>query len=127
MQKDSEMKNILLLFLFLSPFLSMAQLENETLYTNLKKALEEPEKVTRLKLSKERLRAIPPEVFLFPNLKELDLSKNKIEEVTDSIGLLVNLVSLNLSNNKLTALPASIGKLKDLKMLYAARNEIHQQ
>src|SRR5947207_2318543 len=67
------MKRIFFLVIYLAPLLCLAQLENETLYTNLKKALEEPEKVIRLKLSKEKLKAVPPEVFLFPNLKELEL------------------------------------------------------
>ena len=121
------MKKIFLFFfisLMFSDCFAQKQVETETLYTDLKKANEEPEKVTRLKLTRKKLREVPPEIFLFTNLRELDLSHNKLDLIPEEIGKLENLQSLNLSSNKLTALPSSIGQLKKLETLSAARNDI---
>src|SRR6187551_1758848 len=74
-------------------------------FRSMESALQEPERVYRLNLSKKKLKSVPPEISRFSNLKELDLSKNKIKELPAQIGDLKNLEILNLSSNDLVDLP----------------------
>jgi Leucine-rich repeat (LRR) protein len=96
------------------------------LYTNLAEALKEPDKVERLRLKRMHLKTVPSEVFLFPNLIELDLSGNKLTQLPDSINKLINLKYLKLERNQITSLPESIGDLKNLIYLDIGKNRISQ-
>jgi len=94
------------------------------IYRSISAAMQNPEKVFRLNLSKTRLKQIPEDVFKFPNLRELDLSKNRIDSIPTAIAMLTNLTSLNISNNNLELLPDEIGKLSQLTYLNLNRNKI---
>ena len=126
------MKNHLKIFLFLLLFPTVAftqlldsmQLNLEHIYTNLNEALQSPEKVYVLNLSKKKLKTFPIEILKMKNLQELNLSKNKLDSIPEQIGTLMNLQTLNLSGNKLTYLPDSIGELKNLKKLVGSRNSL---
>jgi Leucine-rich repeat (LRR) protein len=102
------------------------QLIDDTMYIyrSISAALQNPERVFRLNLSKTRLKEIPADVFKFKNLRELDLSKNRIDSIPAAIGELQNLTSLNLSSNNLELLPDEIGKLQSLTHLNLNRNKI---
>ncbi|MEZ5174135.1 MAG: leucine-rich repeat domain-containing protein [Bacteroidia bacterium] len=99
------------------------QLEGK-LFSSLKEALAQPDSVTRLSLRRKRLRSIPLEVYLFPNLRELDLGSNKISALPDDLGRLEKLEILRLSRNKLDSLNKSIGDLKELRYLDLGKNNI---
>jgi len=94
------------------------------IYRSLGAALEHPEKVYRLNLSKDRLKVFPADILKFTNLRDLDLSRNKLDSLPVEIGTLVNLQRLNLSNNKLVRLPDEIGNLAALTYLGLNRNVI---
>ncbi len=106
--------------------LSKEMLAKEKVYTSLSEALINPEKVYKLDLSKQKLKAFPMEVFKLYNLQELSLAKNKLEEIPAEIGTLTNLEILNLEKNKLATLPSTIGNLTNLKELILNRNEIYK-
>lgn len=120
--------------LFCYGFLSVSaqMLTNEELfkqpvYTSLKKALENPEKVYRLKL-KGRLKSdsIPDEIFKFVNLQELTLNGNRLYKINKRISELQYLVYLDLSRNKLVDLPEEICDLQFLRALIINRNLIYK-
>jgi Leucine-rich repeat (LRR) protein len=99
-----------------------AQFYSAPIYKNLNEALEHPDKVYRLDLSKKKLKVFPMEILQFKNLQELNLSKNKLDFIPEQIGILTHLQILNLSGNRLQELPDSIGELINLKKLVVSRN-----
>lgn len=116
------LKYIFLLALMIIPFILFSQINGE--YDNLELAKKNPTDVRILKLSKQKLKEFPLEIFSFANIEELDLSKNRIEVIPADIGKLTNLKVLNISRNVLTRLPAEIGKLTNLEKLILNQNEI---
>src|SRR3569832_13138 len=121
------MRQFLIILLILKlAFPSSAQIANDTtyVYRGLASAMESPDKVFRLNLSKKQYTEFPMDVFKFKNLEELDLSKNRISEVPKEIGTLKNLKKLNLSYNKLDSLPPEIGLLTSLVYLGLNRNKL---
>ncbi len=124
-----------------------AALDTLPVFTDLDKALETPEKVYHLDLSRKRMDTIPGEVYGFPNLKVLDLSRNKIDTVPPAIGRLKELQVLRLGRNdirhfqpaicqlsklwglrmgenRLQSLPPCIGKLQELRILDLWSNDL---
>lgn len=104
--------------------LDSSALMNEITYTNLKEALEHPDKVYKLNLSKHKLIAFPEEIMQLKNLQVLNLSKNNIKEIPKEIGTLTHLQVLNISKNRLENIPQEIGKLTNLVSLDLGRNKI---
>ena len=94
------------------------------IYTNLEDALKNPEKVFNLDLSKKKLEEFPTDILKFTNLRKLKLSKNKIKAVPEEIKQLQNLVELDLSNNKLTEFGAGICQIITLERLILNQNYI---
>ena len=118
---------LLHIFIFNTGYCQMldsATLQAQPVYDDLHKALQEPEKVYRLNLSKQKLSIFPEEIIQFKNLQELNLSKNRIDSLPEKICTLAYLQILNVSGNKLKYLPDSIGSLKHLKKLQASRNNL---
>ena|SRR5687767_1221120 len=97
----------------------------ESVFTDIKMALEFKGQVKHLNLSNQKLKKIPKEVFLFPNLKTLDLSGNKIEAMPADLGLLTKLEELDITKNKIDELPKEIGNLKRLRVLKARSNSLY--
>ncbi len=97
----------------------------ESVFTDLKAALEYKGQVKHLNLSNQKLKKIPKEVFEFPNLKTLDLSKNKITELPADIGQLTRLEELIITSNKIEDIPKEIGNLKRLRILKARNNALY--
>jgi Leucine-rich repeat (LRR) protein len=123
------MKKVFIAFSLVFAFTSMkAQVLNDTtyIYRSLASALENPDKVFRLNLSKKQYTEFPADILKFKNLEELDLSKNKIKELPTGIGSLTNLKKLNLSMNKIVKLPTEIGNLTSLVYLGLNRNVIEE-
>jgi Leucine-rich repeat (LRR) protein len=99
-------------------------LMQQKVYHNLDEALEQPDSVYILNLSREKLTAFPQEVFRFKNLRILDLSRNRIEELPADLSALSHLNGLDLSNNKIRRIPPAIADLQDLVSLQMNRNVI---
>lgn len=106
--------------------LNRLSLMQQRTYYSLEEALVNPEKVYKLSLSNQKLKAFPLEVLLFKNLQVLNLSGNKIDSLPPEIGTLKNLQELNLAKNKLTKLPRSIGDLNHLEKLYLTSNNLYK-
>lgn len=83
---------------------------------------QDPLKVYRLNLKKQKLSEIPEEVYQFKNLNVLDLSKNKIKEFPKRIGEFKYLQELNISRNKIEVVTKELGQLKHLKKFEANQN-----
>ena len=102
-----------------------ASAQPERLYKSLKE-VRNPEDVYKLKLTYKRLKAIPPEVFTFTNLRELNLGCNFIDSVPPEIAGLKHLEVLNLERNWLHYLPDEIGELTNLVKLDLNRNPLQE-
>lgn len=99
--------------------------DNGKIYTSLTEALQEPEKVYRLKLTKLSNRdSLPEELFQLTELRELTVKGCRLCVLNQNIDKLTKLEILNLDKNKLLRLPESIGNLKNLKYLCISRNII---
>ena len=125
------MKYLLAIFWLCLTFPAFAQENNQPLiedsayiYRSLSAALENPDRVYRLNLSRHKLKIFPPDILKLYNLRELDLSRNKLDSIPKEIGKLSNLQRLVLSNNNLVQLPDEIGNLSSLTYLGLNRNQI---
>ena len=99
-------------------------LDTAHVYTDLKDALENRDRVLRLDLSRQKLSEFPPEIFEFTNLQELKLNKCRISELPDRFDLLPNLQRLQCQHNEIGAIPPTLLQLKDLITLDLADNII---
>ena len=94
------------------------------LYRSIEETSLNPDSVTRIRLKGKKLKRIPPEVYGFKNLRELDLRKNRITSLNDSLALIEKLEVLRLSRNQIHFLDNSINKLKNLKYLDLGMNPL---
>jgi len=98
--------------------------------TNLKRIFEyqgtiyELYKETRLNLSNNQIKILPPEIDKLSNLRILNLDNNQITTLPPEIDKLSNLQELYLYNNQITILPPEIGNLSQLQKLYLHNNQI---
>jgi Leucine-rich repeat (LRR) protein len=104
--------------------LSDKELELQTPYKSLSKASQDSLNVIKLILKREKLKAIPDDIWSMKNLEYLDLSKNKIDSIPPQIKNLKNLQVLILSRNKIHELPDEFYQLKNLRILRIGSNEI---
>ncbi len=111
-------------FICLEIFAQSPSLEDFPVYKDLNEALSNPEIVYRLNLSKQKLEALPAQVFLLKNLRELDLSKNKIKITPQEIKQLSQLEILDLSKNQLDSFSSEICALVKLRILRISRNNL---
>jgi Leucine-rich repeat (LRR) protein len=102
--------------------LSPESLDTMKIYYDISHALENPNAVFRLDLSKKKLKEIPPEVFRLTNLNELILDKNKIDSIPDEIGSLIFLQKLSMAHNNIEKIPVVLCSLKSLEELNLADN-----
>lgn len=97
--------------------------DNGKTYTSLEEALQEPQNVYRVKLTKLPARdSLPAELFQLTELRELTVKGCKLWTVNKQIDKLTHLQYLDLDKNKLVRLPESIGNLSDLRILIVSRN-----
>ncbi|OUT69173.1 MAG: hypothetical protein CBB76_08475 [Crocinitomicaceae bacterium TMED16] len=112
--------HILILFVFNASFSLIGQR-----YYSLKEALNVPkDSVFYLKVSRKKLTEIPPEVFIFKNLKGLDLSKNLLVNISPKIAELSALEKLNLSKNRFEFFPKETSSLENLRVLILGGNKL---
>ena len=93
------------------------ELEQSKIYTSLAEALQNPNEVRVLNLSKQRITEIPASIAKLKNLQFLELQDNNIEYIAKEIGSLPLLQELYLGKNRLTTLPPEMGNLKNLRVL----------
>lgn len=93
-------------------------------YYSLESALKNPDKVYKLKLTKQKLTDFPMEVLQLKNLNELILNKNKITHIPMELKELKYLQKLNLQKNKLKQWPIAVCYLPELKELTMSQNMI---
>ncbi|CAM9618925.1 unnamed protein product [Scytosiphon promiscuus] len=78
-----------------------------------------------LKLRKNLLSAVPPELFSLESLSLLDLTGNAIRELPEyELGSAAALKGLLLSGNQLSRLPSSVGDLEALETLELSDNTL---
>lgn len=70
------------------------------------------------------LKALPPEIRYFTNLRRLVLKGNKLSFLPAEIGTLQHLQYLQVANNLIRVLPSEIGNLSKLHCLDASGNRI---
>jgi Leucine-rich repeat (LRR) protein len=117
------------IFILLSVFYTahpgvLAQEDTTRIYTSLELALRNPDRVERLDLTKTRLDTFPAEIFQLKNLRELRLAKNKIPSIPPQIAQLQKLEILDVSRNKLTGIPVELFSCVHLKQLILNQNLI---
>jgi len=78
--------------------------------------------LTQLDLSDNRLDVLPPDIARLPNLERLSLDGNRLEELPPEIGQLSHLEWLDLDDNRLTALPPEFARLQSLTHLQIQYN-----
>lgn len=100
-----------LFFFFIHSFLWA---QNHVWFNSLEEAMKNPNEVVKLKLKRKKLTCFPKDLFLFPNLKELDLSKNRIQAFPKDLSILSTLQFLNLSRNKIETIPKHIAQMTAL-------------
>lgn len=106
-----------------TPLAYYDSLDNGKTYTSLQEALNEPQNVYRLKLTKlDNRDSLPEELFSLTELRELTVKGCKLCVLNQNINKLAKLESLNLDKNKLVRLPETIGNLQKLKFLCVSRN-----
>lgn len=93
-------------------------------YESLKEALKNPDEVYVLDLHYQKLKAFPPEIFQFKNLKILDLRDNEITAIPENIGELKKLQSLSLFTNQIKIVTPNIKDLKNLQELFLGNNPL---
>ena len=77
---------------------------------------------SKLKLNGMSLTKLPPAIFEFPALTEIDLSNNKLGSLPAKIGTFTNLRVLNVGQNKIKTINKNIKKLTKLEELYLNDN-----
>ena len=104
-------RNIIILLIFaICPLLMLRELwddaEIDTLpvFRSLNAAMQNPDSVFRLDLSKQKLKEIPPQVLSLHSCGSFNVSRNHLTELPEQIYKLNNLQRLYANNNKLTAL-----------------------
>ncbi|MFZ6050859.1 leucine-rich repeat domain-containing protein [Halocola ammonii] len=125
------MKKIVMLLVFVLSFtigkaqlIEFKKLDTARVYTSLQEAMKNPAYVYRLDLTRERLREVPSEIYLFTNLNELILDRNKLKVLPDSLNTLRNLQILSAERNKLDTINPAICNLPNLRVLKLGDNYI---
>jgi Leucine-rich repeat (LRR) protein len=82
------------------------------------------ERLEKLNLSENLLKALPESMGRLKSLRELDLSHNELTTLPEWVGKLKDLEGLVVNHNRLSKLPDSIVQLRRLERLYVYDNEI---
>jgi len=104
--------------------LSLEVLDTTPFY-NLEEALkQDPLKVYKLNLKKQKLTALPETIFQFKNLQVLNLKNNKLETFPKDIVAFNYLQELIITANKIEIVTKELGQLTHLKRFVAGSNKI---
>lgn len=93
-------------------------------FANLDIALKNPEAYLGANFYNSALTEVPKEIFLFPNLIEIDLSQNSISVLPDKFKDLKNLKELHLADNKITTVGPEITSCLNLEVLQLRNNPL---
>ena len=104
--------------------LSQPALDSTREYYSIAAALKEPDKVYRLRLTKKKLREVPPEISQFKNLNALDLGRNRLKELPEWLSELTFMQEFRAPQNKFRAMPAVVCSWPHLKRLDLHQTEI---
>lgn len=97
----------------------------DSIFSDLKTALDNPRAVLELRLNSQKITEFPDSILaLFPNLKKVDLSHNKISKFSSIGQIAESLNYLDLSSNDLNELPLDLGRFSQLKYLNLSFNQI---
>lgn len=99
-----------------------ADLDTAKVYTDIEKALENPEIVCRLDLTRKRLKEVPEDILQFKNLQELNLNRNKLDSLPPWLNQLQNLMIFSASRNEIETIPKEICRLPELHVLDMSNN-----
>lgn len=121
--------SILLFYLFVGGFahaqlLPQIALDSVRTFRSLNRALQHPDSVYRLDLSKQKLKEVPEEVRQFKNLNALDLGRNKLKELPGWMNELQYMQEFSAGRNKFTKIPNAVCQWKHLKRLDMHQNRI---
>lgn len=83
--------------------------------TSIPEALEEPEKVYKLRLRNSKTSVLPPEIGKLINLRVLDISGSRIKSIPPEIENCTHLKSIIANASQLSEIPSTIGNLKKLR------------
>uniref|UniRef100_A0A182MJM2 Ras suppressor protein 1 n=1 Tax=Anopheles culicifacies TaxID=139723 RepID=A0A182MJM2_9DIPT len=83
--------------------------------------------VTRITLSHNKLKTVPPGIANLINLEILNLSNNFLEELPLSLSSMPKLRILNCSINRLNTLPRGFGAFPVLEVLDLSYNNLNEQ
>lgn len=97
---------------------------NTVSFANLEIALKNPEVYYGANFYNSGLTSVPEEVFLFPNLREIDISHNSISVLPDKFKELKHLKELHLANNNLTEVGSEITSCINLEVLQLRNNPL---
>ncbi|MBD3636024.1 MAG: leucine-rich repeat domain-containing protein [Crocinitomicaceae bacterium] len=114
--------NVFWISLLLGCNICLAQ--EDKMFKSLEEALSVPaDSVYRLDLSRNKLTAIPAEIYRFTNLRELDLSKNKLASLPKEFHF-KDLRILHLTKNKFEEFPEAVCQNTSLRNLFMGKNNI---
>lgn len=91
---------------------------------NLKEALTHPADYKSARFNACGISEFPEELFLFPNLEEIDISKNSLAVLPSRLSEFQNLKELHVNKNVLTALGHEIIACKKLEVLQIQNNPL---
>jgi Leucine-rich repeat (LRR) protein len=117
---------VLVVSLFFWGSLSAQKIDSvqyKKVYTSLRAAMKEPEKVYKLNLSNLPVDSFPIDLSKFKNLWYLCLNNDHLEFIPSSVGDLQNLRVLELNGDDFKTLPPEFSKLKNLEELYLNVNK----
>jgi Leucine-rich repeat (LRR) protein len=103
---------------------SPVKAQNARTFTSVEEALKTPQLVEILDLTDQNLTALPPQIGMLQNLKELLAGGNHLQTLPDEFCRLKKLRILYLPNNKISRLPELIGNLRSLREINLLNNEL---
>ena len=98
--------------------------------SEIKKFLDDPKNLPAIQsvkciyIDKKGIKAIPPQLLKFSNLRELKLTNGEIPFIPEWIGNLKKLGALDLVGNRIQKIPDSLGNLTNLEQLDLRNNQI---
>jgi Leucine-rich repeat (LRR) protein len=91
---------------------------------NLSEALKNPEQYKSARFNSLGLTVFPEELFLFPNLEEIDISRNNLTSLPSRLNELKHLKELHVNKNQLTSLNNEIISCTTLEVLQIQNNPL---
>lgn len=104
--------------------LPQTKLDSVRTFHSLERALQQPDSVFRLDLSRHKLRQVPEEIRRLKNLNALDLGRNHLKDLPPWMNELQYMQEFSAGRNKFTKVPGAVCQWKHLKRLDMHQNRI---